>query len=196
MRATSWSLFWQACTRIFGARPRLVWTRHFLATTAPRARRATGERDGPLGLGRSIRASSPTPSPIAWTTGTSNARWRRTSIFSLGELPLLRVVKKNASVLKNILSWVDWAANDKDPKTGKSLVAGVPLLLIDDEADHSSVDTKGVPIDEDGKPVDDYNPAMINRCIRKLLYSIQAVRICRIHCDALREHLHLRRGVG
>ena len=37
-----------------------------------------------------------------------------------GGISLLFVVKKNASVLKNILSWVDWAANDKDPKTGNS----------------------------------------------------------------------------
>ncbi len=32
------------------------------------------------------------------------------------------------------------------------VVPGVPLLVIDDEADHASVNTKEVPRDENGRP--------------------------------------------
>lgn len=50
--------------------------------------------------------------------------------------PALFVVKKNKSVLKNLESWL--TANNAD-SNGK---IDLPLLLIDDEADNASVNTK------------------------------------------------------
>lgn len=65
----------------------------------------------------------------------------RNFIINPGGRPLLFVVKKNAKVLQNLLAWVEWASNTTDPETGRRVVTDVPLLVIDDEADHASVDT-------------------------------------------------------
>jgi hypothetical protein len=90
-----------------------------------------------------------------------------------GSKPLLFVVKKNSSVLRNILEWVEWAANSFDVETGRRVVRGVPLLVIDDEADQGSVDTKELEIDENGVPDDEHNPTIINSRIRRLLYCFE-----------------------
>lgn len=92
-----------------------------------------------------------------------------------GDTPLLFVIKKNASVLKNLLEWVEWAANSHDEKTGRPIVTGVPLLVIDDEADNASVDTKEQAFDEDGNPDPDHDPTVINRRIRRLLHCFEKV---------------------
>jgi hypothetical protein len=86
-----------------------------------------------------------------------------------GGRPLLFVVKKNARVLQNLLDWVEWASNGRDPETGRRVVRDVPLLVIDDEADHASVDTNQQAFDENGQPDPDHDPTAINRCVRRLL---------------------------
>ncbi|MCC3372295.1 Z1 domain-containing protein [Cohnella sp. REN36] len=67
--------------------------------------------------------------------------------------PALFVVKKNKSVLKNLESWL--TSNNAD-NNGK---IDLPLLLIDDEADNASVNTKK----------DDEDPTAINAAIRSIL---------------------------
>jgi hypothetical protein len=86
--------------------------------------------------------------------------------ISPGGRPLLFVVKKNSSVLRNLLTWVRGAAT----AGGDTLVKGIPLLVIDDEADQGSVDTGAQAFDEDGKPDPDHDPRPINRHIRRLLH--------------------------
>jgi len=86
-----------------------------------------------------------------------------------GGRPLLFVVKKNARVLQNLLDWVEWASNGRDPDTGRRVVRDVPLLVIDDEADHASVDTNEQAFDENGQPDPNHDPTAINRCVRRLL---------------------------
>jgi hypothetical protein len=90
-----------------------------------------------------------------------------------GGPPLLFVVKKNSRVLRNLLDWVNWAANGRDPATGRPLVQRVPLLVIDDEADHASVDTREQAFDEDGNPDPDHDPTAINSCVRRLLRAFE-----------------------
>jgi hypothetical protein len=90
--------------------------------------------------------------------------------ISPGGKPLLFVVKKNGSVLKNLLEWVEWAANSKDPETDRPVVRNVPLLVIDDEADQGSVDTKEIEEDEMGVPDLEHSPTIINGRIRRLLH--------------------------
>ena len=72
-------------------------------------------------------------------------------------------------VLQNLLAWVEWAANGRNPETGRRVVTDVPLLVIDDEADHASVDTNEQAFDENGQPDPDHDPTAINRCVRRLL---------------------------
>lgn len=68
--------------------------------------------------------------------------------------PIILVVKKNTTVLKNLFSWINTAFKDT-----QSEKISLPLLLIDDEADNASVNTK--------KPEQD--PTAINSGIRKIL---------------------------
>ena len=84
-----------------------------------------------------------------------------------GGKPLLFVIKKNASVLKNLLDWVEWVAGE--PVDGRRRIPDVPLLVIDDEADNASVDTKQQAFNEDKEPDPEHDPTMINRRIRRLL---------------------------
>ena len=86
----------------------------------------------------------------------------------LGGDPVLLVVKKNGSVLNNLLKYVQSiAATDAD---GRKILRGLPLLLLDDEADHASVNTKEVERDPDtGAVLDDQDVTKINGLIRRML---------------------------
>ena len=88
-----------------------------------------------------------------------------------GTRPWLFVVKKNASVLRNLISWVeDRVADTHDATTGMPVVRNLPLLVVDDEADHASVDTGEQTFDDGGQPDPDYEPKTINALIRRLLF--------------------------
>jgi len=80
----------------------------------------------------------------------------RSNDLALGNVhdPVLMVVKKNKRILNNLITWL--ILNNRDPGTGKIML---PMLLIDDEADNASINTRNA--DED--------PAAINACIRSLL---------------------------
>jgi hypothetical protein len=125
-----------------------------------------------VGVGRvnqGLRANTITNSS---ENGDFNRAVANQFAISPGSDPLLFVIKKNASVLKNLLSWVEWNG-EVDPKTGRKVVRKVPLLLIDDEADHASVNTKAIPTDESGQHDPEYDPTEINRCIRRLLHAFE-----------------------
>ena len=86
--------------------------------------------------------------------------------------PWLFVVKKNKSVLNRLLGWIrNHAANALDHETGRKIVTHLPLLVIDDEADHASVDTGEQLFDADGQPDEQHQPKVINSLIRKILHS-------------------------
>lgn len=88
------------------------------------------------------------------------------------ERPWLFVVKKNKSVLKCLFDWIrNHAANTHDPETGRKLVTHLPLLVIDDEADHASVDTGEQVSDSEGNLDEEYQPKAINSLIRKILHA-------------------------
>lgn len=79
-----------------------------------------------------------------------------------GSQPVLIVVKKNGAVLRRLLRWLD----DAPLEVRRSL----PMLLIDDEADQASVDTRGTyQADDDPLPPDYEPPSVINGLIRDLL---------------------------
>lgn len=92
---------------------------------------------------------------------------------NLGDRPLLFVIKKNASVLKNLVDYLEWASNDKD-ENGRPLISKMPLLLIDDEADQGSVDTKKKDWDSGDfnseEEEKEYNPTTLNKRIRQILF--------------------------
>lgn len=68
--------------------------------------------------------------------------------------PIILVVKKNVNVLTSLFHWL------KDMNAqGADQIETVPMLLIDDEADHASINTN--------KP--EHDPTHTNRLIRKIL---------------------------
>ena len=85
--------------------------------------------------------------------------------------PWLFVVKKNKTVLDRLLKWVRNHVADSKDSDGGPLVSGFPLLLIDDEADHASVDTGEQAFNADGTPDEEHQPKAINSRIRKILHS-------------------------
>jgi hypothetical protein len=85
--------------------------------------------------------------------------------------PWLFVVKKNKTVLDRLLHWIrNRVANHVDPETGRKLVTNLPILVIDDESDHGSVDTGEDVVDEFGNPDLEHEPKTINRLIRSILH--------------------------
>lgn len=89
-----------------------------------------------------------------------------------GSDPILMVVKKNKTVLKNLANWVSTWSKD-DAQAGRKIIKNCPLLLIDDEADHASINTKEIVLDEAGIPREDQEATAINMLIRKLLYCFE-----------------------
>ncbi len=86
----------------------------------------------------------------------------------VGADPVVLVVKKNKSVLENVINWARSSGN-RDPETGRYRVRETPLLVIDDEADHASVNTKAMDYGVDPDGSDEVDPTTINRLIRELL---------------------------
>ena len=76
------------------------------------------------------------------------------SLSSISD-PVVLVVKKNKRILQNLITWL--RNNNTNGVDGQ---IDLPMLLIDDEADNASVNTKDA---ED-------SPAAINACIRELLH--------------------------
>ena len=75
--------------------------------------------------------------------------------------PIIAVVKKNAHVLNRLEQWL--SAQATDTVDGRRIIRDKSLLLIDDEADHASINTRK----------DELNPTTINRQIRGLLRLFQ-----------------------
>lgn len=88
-----------------------------------------------------------------------------------GGHPLIFIIKKNASILRHLYNWVKWASQRHGTADGKPYIRNVPLLLIDDEADLGSINTK--KFDQVAVENDDYNPTTINRRIRQILLAFE-----------------------
>jgi hypothetical protein len=92
--------------------------------------------------------------PVSITTAHADfnkqsASQRQTAIDQFKH-PLVFVVKKNVSILRNLIDWL---------KNNNLNLSDHPMLLIDDEADHASINTKN----------DDLDPTKTNDKIRELL---------------------------
>ncbi|RWY68522.1 hypothetical protein EHI46_24175 [Rhizobium leguminosarum] len=83
-----------------------------------------------------------------------------------GGHPLLLVVKKNVSVLNSVLEWIDVTANTVEH--GVKRFRNMPLLVIDDEADNASVDTRAQKF-VNGIADSNHKPTAINSRIRQIV---------------------------
>lgn len=83
---------------------------------------------------------------------TAMVRSMNASLHNMSNEPVVFVLKKNAKTLENLITWLeDYNANQNGQ-------IDLPLLLIDDEADNASINTRA-----------DNDPTTINKHIRNLL---------------------------
>lgn len=132
-------------------------------------RPSLGRTDFRIGVGKIISpALGPPPGITPMTSSADNGDFTAGAQIvnvSLKGGPVIMVVKKNQSPLKNILSWLEVAGGNLGHKEKGQPIAGVPLLLIDDEADNASINTKDKPSADD----DETNITKINKLIRLIL---------------------------
>lgn len=83
--------------------------------------------------------------------------------------PFILVTKKNASVLNRLIKYLgDLPIATTNSEGEKLIAARYSLLVIDDEADQASLNTKDC-YNNDGTLKEDFDPTKINGCIRRLL---------------------------
>ena len=112
-------------------------------------------------LGESLyHAISPTN---ARENGDFSLRVANQFNIRLGGDPVIMVVKKNGTVLRNLTRW----ARSVGPGGADAPIPNTPLLVIDDEADYASVNTRPVGSG------DDEDPTVINGRIRDLLNTFE-----------------------
>lgn len=104
--------------------------------------------------------------------GDFSKKVMRSAGIKPGQMPLILVVKKNVTSLRNIKSWA--LSEAQRVETGGKILRDVPLLLIDDEADNASINTNDIPDAEPGEePDEEYEPTRINGLIREILHSFE-----------------------
>ncbi len=121
----------------------------FIGLDSARQLDVTGQKEKLVGVGKFDSAMRV---PVSLTTSTQDfnkkfATQLRTRVGHFNE-PVILVLKKNVSTLKNLIDWLN-----------NSNLHGFPMLLIDDEADHASVNTRK----------EDQDPTATNSKIRELL---------------------------
>lgn len=82
--------------------------------------------------------------------------------------PIILIVKKNVSILRNLIQWISSILCVVDHR-GRRVVHDIPLLLIDDECDYASVNTRRPERDENGEIIAEWDPTTTNLRIRELL---------------------------
>lgn len=132
--------------------------------------------DGIVGVGKLKPEFTPSITPLTNQLEDGDFRMtvaRRISINAESN-PVLLVVKKNAVVLETVRRFFSSGPSAHfDSDLQRNVVNGVPLLVIDDEADYGSVNTADVPTDEDGNFLTDYDPTRINGLVREILMTFR-----------------------
>lgn len=123
-------------------------------------RELTGHQDG--GLPQAERGRE----WVSLTTPTEDFKEQDVRILQ-SPVPFLAVVKKNVPVLRKLDRWLESA---------ERYLEDMPVLVIDDEADQASINTKGnrppdPSVGDDGDEADDENlaPSRTNALIRSIL---------------------------
>lgn len=116
----------------------------------------------------------PSIRPNFATNRSDNGDFSTAAARNLGitpeQRPWLFVVKKNKTVLERLLQWIrNHVANTVED--GRRIVTNLPVLVIDDEADHASIDTGEQAFDTEGRPDEEHQPKAINSRIRRILAS-------------------------
>ncbi|WP_010249802.1 Z1 domain-containing protein [Myroides injenensis] len=107
-----------------------------------------------VGVGKGSAEVSNTPQSLTLVSRDFNSRDADNAAqninFEIINVPILMVIKKNASTLENVIKWLG--------KQYKNKISEHSILIIDDEADYASINTKK-----------EEEPTSINRKIREIL---------------------------
>ena len=113
------------------------------------------ETNKPIGVGK-VATQFRNPFTLTTVSDDFNRQIARQSRYKLSDIgvPIILVIKKNVSVLDCLYGWLkDLNALEADQ------IETIPMLLIDDEADHASINTNDPDLD----------PTRTNQLIRKIL---------------------------
>lgn len=105
-----------------------------------------------IGVGLDITNNDVTKRPITLTIEEDDFNKkdvRKAISLNDTQKPMVMVIKKNSSVLKNVIKWLESDFKNE---------VDYPMIVIDDESDYGSINTKGQE-----------NPTAINKSIRKIL---------------------------
>ena len=134
---------------------------------------STDDNDWHAPIGAGLFNDDPSLIPNCGTYRRENGDFSRKNVQGFNVSPEIRpwmfIVKKNKSVLTNLVRWLEGVvATARDPETDRRIIPDLPLLLIDDEADNASVDTAKNAV-LDGRANETHDPRQINRLIRRIL---------------------------
>jgi len=82
--------------------------------------------------------------------------------------PIILVIKKNVHILRNLINWVPSIVGIRG-SDDQWHIPNIPTIVIDDECDYASINTKRPERDENGNINREWDPTAINRLIRQLL---------------------------
>lgn len=82
--------------------------------------------------------------------------------------PIILVIKKNVSILRNLINWVPSIVGVPD-LDGQLHIPDIPAIIIDDECDYASINTRWPERDENQNINNEWDPTTTNRLIRKLI---------------------------
>jgi hypothetical protein len=119
-----------------------------------------------IGVGNLSMKNPPLCLSITTRDKDFNANVLETTPVDPRRVRLLAVVKKNARILENLSDWLGTYATEQPD--GRKLITDLPLLMIDDEADYASVDTRK-PRKGRTASHPEHDPTAINQCIRDIL---------------------------
>lgn len=111
------------------------------------------------------------------TSGAQNGDFKTSVARQAGIIPsmtgdpIILIAKKNATILRNIIEWAT-SLGDLN-RSGRRVVRDIPFVLIDDESDFASVNTRRPDRDENGNIIEEWNPTKINLLIRQLMSSFE-----------------------
>jgi len=120
-----------------------------------------------IGVGSVFRVHRGLKEIQTLTTAQEKGDFKRKQAESVSPMLTNRhvlIIKKNVSILKNLNQWLKFAAEG-------GIVKDVPMLVIDDECDQASINTKKTETDDSGNAID--APTLTNMRIRELLNQFQ-----------------------
>jgi len=131
---------------------------------------AVDANNKPVGVGTLLgeQGLRPIPSTNAEEMGDFSLKIANQFNVRLGGDPVIMVIKKNGSVLRTLTRW----ARSLSPVGPNIPIPNVPFLMIDDEADYASVNTK--PTGKKKQTDEESDPTVINQRIRQLLNTFES----------------------